>query len=99
VEEQQADSGDGEKIDWEHIVEKLHRSPRACQQKWDTYQRSLRTKFLKKGPFSPQEDAVIIERVSGWDKSKKGLWVGLERELGRAACNITNRWRKVLSKR
>jgi hypothetical protein len=99
VEEQQAHSGAGEKIDWVLIGGELQRNSKMCKRIWQNYQRSLKNKSLKKGPFSPQEDAIIIVRVSAWDKKKTGLWIGLERELGRSGANICSRWRKVLSKR
>jgi hypothetical protein len=57
VEEQQADSGAGEKIDWGLIGGELNRSTKMCKNKWGNYQRSLRNKSLEKGPYSPQEDA------------------------------------------
>jgi hypothetical protein len=98
-----AEAAAGEKrIDWGPITEQLGRSKSMCHGKWNSYQRKLLVQSLKKGPFSPQEDATIIERVAAWHTSKKvqkGLWTGLGRELGRAAGYIQSHWRHVLSLR
>ncbi|KAJ1441053.1 hypothetical protein B484DRAFT_390935, partial [Ochromonadaceae sp. CCMP2298] len=51
----------------------------------------------KKGPFSPEEDAIIVARVAAWDTNERGLWSSLERELGRGGDNIRHRWTTILS--
>jgi hypothetical protein len=86
-------------MDWKSVGRELQRSACACTAKWCDSQAILRAKSLKKGPFFPEEDAVIIERVSLWDMSKHGLWSGLGRELGRKSTGIQMRWKQTLSKR
>ncbi|KAJ1394926.1 hypothetical protein B484DRAFT_407732 [Ochromonadaceae sp. CCMP2298] len=52
---------------------------------------------LKKGSFSPKEDAIILARVAAWDMNEQGLWIVLGRELGRAASNILAQWTQIIS--
>jgi hypothetical protein len=93
-------TGEGKKkIDWKSVARELQRGATACTTKWNNYQASLKAKSLKTGPFSPEEDAVIIERVTNWDTNKRGLWAALERELGRPNATIRTRWTHTLSKR
>ncbi|KAJ1443437.1 hypothetical protein B484DRAFT_441581, partial [Ochromonadaceae sp. CCMP2298] len=90
VGQQQTSSRWNGQIDWKPIAKKLNRSPRMCQDKWAYHQRSLRSK--KTGPFSPEEDETIRARVAAWDTSKRGLWSGLEGELGRGEDAVWKRW-------
>jgi hypothetical protein len=101
VAEQQAKTKTGERINWGPIGKdkELNRIASVCQKKWKQYQYSLLAQSWKKGAFSPEEDATIVARVAAWDTKDRGLWTGLERELGRAAMNINNHWRYTLSKR
>mmetsp|Transcript_24605 Transcript_24605/g.53213 ORF Transcript_24605/g.53213 Transcript_24605/m.53213 type:complete len:167 (-) Transcript_24605:34-534(-) len=87
------------RIDWAPVAWELGRSTRVCSAKWNNSQRDLRAQFLKKGPYSPKEDAIILARVAAWDTNEQGLWAGLETELGRRASNIQTRWERTLSKR
>ncbi|KAJ1441054.1 hypothetical protein B484DRAFT_390936, partial [Ochromonadaceae sp. CCMP2298] len=82
--EKHATTGYGGRIDWVRVGRELGRSANAFQS-------------LKKGPFSPEEDAIILARVAAWDMNEKGLWTGLERELGRSTSNIQTRWERTLS--
>ena len=86
-----------ESIDWKAIGEELKRVPIDCQHKW----KSILASQLKKGPFTAEEDALIRQRVAEWrDQGKgKGLWVSLEKEMGRSGKNIRDRWNRWLSKR
>jgi hypothetical protein len=70
------------------VGRELQRSRGACQIKWRDFHKLLRHKCLKQGPFSSEEDAVILARVAAWDTNVKGLWSELERELGRPATVI-----------
>ena len=54
---------------------------------------------MKKGPFTAEEDTLICQRVEEWGDKGNGLWVALEREMGRPGQTISERWRTVLSKR
>ncbi len=52
----------------------------------------MQAKKMKKGRFTVEEDAIIKGRVAEWGDKDNGLWVSLEKELGRPASNIRNRW-------
>ncbi|KAJ1440165.1 hypothetical protein B484DRAFT_476757 [Ochromonadaceae sp. CCMP2298] len=97
--EKHATTGHMGGIDWVRVGRELGRSANVCRTKWYDSQKLLRAKSLKKGPFSPEEDAIIVARVAAWDTNKQGLWSGLERELGRRANVILIRWKDTLSKR
>ncbi|KAJ1443512.1 hypothetical protein B484DRAFT_290697 [Ochromonadaceae sp. CCMP2298] len=100
VQQEQQKSSTGDKIDWVTIGSKLKRGPDKCRQKWEGVQHSLRGRPLKMGAYSPEEDEIIMERVAAWrGMNKKGLWLGLETELGRQAAYIGQRWKNTLSKR
>ena len=47
---------------------------------------------MKKGPFTEEEDAIIKQRVAEWGDRGYGLWVSLEKELGRSGTTIRLRW-------
>eukprot|EP01034_Spumella_vulgaris_P028994 gene28994-35961_t len=56
---------------------------------------------MNQGPFTPEEDAFILQRVKevkSNGESIKGLWKGLEREMNRTTWAIGYRWTSVLSK-
>lgn len=55
----------------------------------------------KKGPFSAEEDEYVIQRVKEWVNQKRGngIWVALQKEMGRKDKRISERWRFKLSKR
>ena len=38
----------------------------------------------EESPFTAKEDAIIQQRVTEWGDKGEGLWVGLEKELGRS---------------
>lgn len=59
-------------------------------------QRSVTIQDMKKGPFTPEEDAVLLQRVAEWGDKGQGIWKALEQELGRPSNNIGNRYRKLL---
>ena len=84
-----------EYTDWKAIGEKLGRVPKDCSNKYKLLQNSQ----MKKGPFTAEEDALICKRVEEWGDKKDGLWVALEKEMGRADVQISKRWRLTLSKR
>ena len=88
-------SGLGQKINWNQISQELNRSYKDCSNKW----RLMTEASLKKGPFTPEEDAIIVERVKQWGNKGKGLWVALEKELGRSSLSIRNRWTQILAKK
>lgn len=82
-------------INWNVISKELHRENSDCKNKW----KLLLASKMKKGPFTPEEDAIIVQRVSDYGAGYKGLWVILEKELGRSSANVNHRWRNTLSKR
>jgi hypothetical protein len=52
-------------------------------------------------PFAPDEDVVIVQRVSEWLAGNRdnGLWSELEREINRKSNTIYGRWKNVLALR
>jgi len=83
-----------ESINWTTISKALNRPYKDCQHKW----RSVQAKGMQKGPYRPEEDAVIRQRVTEWGDKGQGLWVGLEKELGRAADTVRKRWDRIAMK-
>ena len=88
-------------IDWKPIAAALGRSTEACAAKLISLKRSLLNTTLRKGPFSEEEDALILQRRAEWGEAGKGfrgLWKALEEEMGRPGMNIRQRWAGVLTK-
>ena len=54
---------------------------------------------MKKVAFAPDKDVYIILALKEWGDKGQGLWVNLQRDLGRSAANIRLHWSKVLSKK
>ena len=81
--------------DWTAIGMELGRVPHDCNTKYKLIQHSQ----MKKAPFTVEEDGLICKRVEEWGDKGKGLWVALEKEMGRADVQISKRWRLTLSKR
>lgn len=61
--------------DWTAISEELNRVPQDCRNKWD----SVSYKKMKKGPFTAEEDALIVQTEADWG-DRVGLWTTLEVE-------------------
>ena len=83
-----------ERIDWTVIGRELGRAPKDCNDKY----KYIQERGMKKGRFTVEEDALICQRVREWRDKGNGLWVALEKEMGRPGGIIRNRWRKVSSK-
>ena len=74
----------------------LNRTKQDCKDKVT----SLHNATLRRGPFSEEEDALILQRRAEWEMAGDGLlglWKALEEEMGRPANNIRNRWAITLS--
>ena len=84
-----------ERMDWTAIGRELNKKPKDCSNKWNL----LAAAKMKKGVFTPDEDALIIHTVRERGNKGLGLWVSLQRDLGRHAKNIHKRWSRVLSER
>ena len=84
-----------DRTDWKAIGRELGRSALNCKSKYKLIQYSHK----KQGRFTAEEDALICQRVKEWGDKGKGLWVALEKEMGRADVQISKRWRLTLSKR
>jgi hypothetical protein len=88
-------------ISWTNIAAALHRDIEDVNYQWNCYRLST----FRRGPFTPQEDRIIIQRYQEWSlmsedlKPRVGLWVALEKELNREDKRISERWRSILSKR
>lgn len=78
-------------INWQAVSAQLDRTPEECQERW----RGLQSTKLKMGPFTPEEDALIAERVAKYAERRRGLWPSLQKDLGRSARNILARWRYI----
>ena len=81
-----------ERIDWKAMGKELGRVPHDCQDKWKLILHSK----MKKGPYSAGEDALIRQRVKEWSDKGQGVFVSLEKEMGRPGNKIAVRWRKRL---
>lgn len=77
---------------WEEIAAVLGRSGVNCHSKWNLIKTTQHNTSLKKGPFTEEEDAVIVKSIEDWGDKGAGLWSNLERELNRPAGTIRNRW-------
>ena len=85
-----------EYTDWNAIGMELGRAAVDCK----TKHRLIQESALKKGRFTAEDDALIYKRVEEWgDKGKRGLWVALEKEMGRTAGTIRHTWMDRLSKK
>ena len=51
---------------------------------------------MRKGPFTAEEDAIVLRRVAEWADKGQGIWKSLEIELGRPSNNVGNRYRKLV---
>lgn len=76
-----------EYIDWKAIGSLLDRPPVDCANKW----RGVQANKLKTGPYTTEEDALILNRVAEWGDQRSGLWTSLEKEMGRSARNLLSR--------
>jgi len=102
-----ADSGPGNAanvkvISWLNIARQLNRTTEDVNHQWN----QIRLSQFRKGAFTEEEDALIIQRVREWNamptvnnKPRLGIWVALEKELNREDKRISERWRSILSKR
>ncbi len=88
-------NGYGGGINWKIISKELNRGNVDCKSKWGLILAST----MKKGPFTAAEDALILQRVREWGDRGMGLWVSLEKEMGRSNFAVLQRWRLTLSKR
>ena len=84
-----------DRTDWTAIGWELDRVPNDCKDKYRHIQYSL----MKKGHFTTEEDALICQRVREWGDKGNGLWVALQKEMGRSRVNIRDRWIKHINRR
>ncbi len=82
-------------INWSVISKEMGRHYKHCMIKYKT---SLIAK-MRKGRFTPDEDAVIVQRVREWTGKGQGLWAALEKELNRNAASVLTRWNLTLSQK
>ena len=84
-------------VQWGPVSHALNRTKRDCINKVT----SLHNATLRRGPFSEEEDALILQRRAEWEKAGdglRGLWKALEEEMGRPGDFIRNRWAGTLTK-
>ena len=46
--------------------QELSRSQKDCRSKWTTLQRSVSIQHMRKGPFTAEEDEIVLRRVAEW---------------------------------
>ena len=75
---------------WGTIAKTLNIVPKLCKSKYA----SVSLVSLKRGPFTPEEDAIIISRVEAWGdpKQRLGLWMELQELLKRPSASVRHRW-------
>ena len=69
-------------VQWSPVSHALNRTKKDC---WNKFQ-LLHNATLRKGPFSEEEDALILQRRAEREKAGDrlhGLWKALEEEMGR----------------
>ena len=81
--------------DWKAIGEELGIVPKDCSSKYRTIQYS----DMRQGNFTAEEDALICQRKEEWGDQGIGLWVALEKEMGRPDSIIRKRWLKHINRR
>eukprot|EP01034_Spumella_vulgaris_P000525 gene525-701_t len=59
---------------------------------------TLLAKSFKDGPFTPEEDTIVSQKVAEWGDKPNGLWAGLERVLCRDRVDIKERWEELQQK-
>ena len=77
--------------DWKTIGARLKKPPVECVRRWN----KIESAVSKTGPFTDSEDALIKQRVS--ENKGQGVWAALQREMGRSAGVIRQRWFSCLS--
>ena len=78
-------------VDWTTIGSFMSRAPESCRDKWS----SLVHDEVPLGPYSAEEDALILRRVEEWGDRGNGLWVSLQNEMGRSSSSLNGRWRTL----
>ncbi len=89
----------GEHVKWKAIGRALGRVPHDCNDKWHTL---TSRKKSKRGAFSEEEDALILNSVKAWEEKygpKLGIWPQLQKEMNRPSATITRRWNALLKKK
>lgn len=102
VSDSNANNANVKVISWLNIARQLNRTTEDVNHQWN----QIRLSQFRKGAFTEEEDALIIQRVREWNaiptvnnKPRLGIWVALEKELNREDKRISERWRSILSKR
>lgn len=88
-------------ISWVQIAERLNRAVLDVSHMWS----QIRVARFKRGSFTEEEDRLIIQRVQEWNnmpseqRPRHGLWVAIEREIGREDKRVSERYRNILFKK
>ena len=77
-----------ERIDWTSLGKELNKPPLRCRDRW----RCIKAAKMKAGPFTEEEDILIECFVREWGNKGKGMWVALEKDLGRPNWTLRQRW-------
>lgn len=83
-------------INWVKIAIMLNRHYRDCQHKWINMVKAE----LKTGVFTREEEEIVLQRVHEWgDQGRgKGVWIALEKELGRRNRSILDKYKRLVRK-
>lgn len=78
-------------IPWKVIGAELNRSPIVCYEKHRSYEEA----HMKHGPFTPSEDALILQRVNQGG-NVYGIWSRLGVEMNRPATAVRSRYHRIV---
>lgn len=79
---------EGKRIPWKDFAAVLDRAPKDCEVQWVAMQNSR----TKRGIFSPEEDAIIRQRVAEWGDKGPGLFTAIGKEINRSLASVRSRW-------
>lgn len=75
------------RVSWKSLSEIFHRSPDQIFHHW----KKSTSRSRKALRFTPEQDALIEERVAGWGE-QRGVWATLQREMDISAKLIRARY-------
>lgn len=85
-------------VDWTAVSKALNRSYKVTKGKWKNLELAEARKTMKRGPWSAEEDALIMQRRQEWElngRQRGKLWPLLEKELNRRSEQVHSRWREL----
>lgn len=82
-------------VNWLEVSARLNRNYRDCQHKYINITKST----LRNGPFTPNEEEIILKRVEELGEKSHGVWTKLEKELGRRSRSIQDKYSRMAKRR